>query len=346
LTGSQTIPSDSADQSATESFLSIKKYGDAFADIEPWSGPVPANYVVNFLGVLRSQDYLIGTDRRANARIEDSAYQTQTTYPDVCDGEEYFEWLDVLATVRSAKESFTMIELGAGYAARSVNANAALNHLNQIARRFVVVEGEDQHFAWAQENFRTNGIDPNDHWFIKALVNATGKPELFVHAPGRYSNMILGANAIDEILENIERYKQSHTVLHSLIRQGDIGTKINIDDAHHDNVPLDVGYISAITLNTILQPLDLIDYLDVDIQYAEQTVIPASMNLIGARVKRIHIGTHAPEIHDNLLALFRDAGWRIVFSFDPQQHHVTPWGNFITSDGILTAVNPQFDDGS
>jgi hypothetical protein len=334
------------DQSATESFVSLNRYGDAFDDIEPWSGPVPANYVVNFLGVLRSQDYLIGTDRRANAGIEDSAYQTRTMPPNVCDGEEHFEWLDVLAAVRSAKDSFTMIELGAGYAARSVNANAALNHLNQIARRFVVVEGEDQHFAWAQENFRTNGIDPNDHWFIKALVNATGKPELFIHAPGRYSNMILRDSAVEEILENVERYNQSNKILRSLILQGDIGTQIHIDDSYHDNVPLEIGYVSAVTLNTILQPLDQIDYLDVDIQYAEQTVIPASMDLIGAKVKRIHIGTHTPDIHDSLLALFREAGWRIVFSFDPQKHHATPWGNFITSDGILTAVNPRFDDGS
>ena len=337
---------DPIEQSVIDSFFSLRFYTDAFDDIEPWSGPVPATYVVNFLGVLRSQDYLIGVERQANAHIEDSAYQAKTLRPTVADGEEYFEWLDVLAAVRSAEDSFTMIELGAGYAARSVNANAALNHLNQIPRRFVVVEGQDQHFAWAQEHFRTNGIDPDDHWFVNALVNATGKPELFVHAPGRYSNMILNNNGITEILDNVERLDQSHAVLSSIVCNGDIGTRIDIPDSHYDNVPLEVGYVSAITLNTILQPLDFVDYLDVDIQYAERSVIPASMDLLSARVKRIHVGTHAPDIHDALENLFRQAGWRIVFSFEPQIQHVTPWGSFITSDGILTAVNPRFDDGS
>lgn len=337
---------DPTDQSTIDTFFSLRSYADAFDDIEPWSGPVPAGYVVNVLGVLRSQDYLIGVERQANAHLEDSAYQAKTLRPTISDGEEYFEWLDVLAAVRSAKESFTMIELGAGYAARSVNANAALNYFNQIPRRFVVVEGEDQHFTWAQEHFRTNGIDPADHWFVNALVNATGRPELFVHAPGRYSNMILDETGITEILDNVERLDRSHAVLCSLVREGDIGTRIDIADSHHDNVPLEVGYISAVTLNTILQPLDFVDYLDVDIQYAEQSVIPASMNLLAARVKRLHIGTHAPDIHDALEALLRQAGWRIVFSVDPQIQHATPWGSFVTSDGILTAVNPRFDDGS
>ncbi len=333
-------------ESIEENQQSIKKYEAIFEDIVPWSGNVPSGYVANFLGVLRSQDFLIGNERELYAYAENGAYDVRMHHPEVCDGEEFFEWIDVLAAVRSARNSFTMIELGAGYAARSVNANAALDYCNPVPRKFVVVEGERQHFAWAQEHFKFNGADPNGHWFVPALVNATGMPELFVHAAGRYCNMIVNDKAIEEILGNIDRLNLSHSILGNLLRHADIGTEFTIDDDFYGKVPLQIGFISAVTLNTLLQPLDFVDYLDVDIQYAEHAVIPASIDMIEDRVKRVHIGTHSRDIHVELRALLQDRGWRQVFDFLPLAEHATLWGNFTTSDGILTAVNPKFDDGS
>lgn len=90
------------------------------------------------------------------------------------DGKEYFEWVDVAAAMRAARGCFIMVELGAGYAARSVDANVLLQRLNPMPAMHVVVDGSPEHVDWAKRHFATNGIAPELHSFVHAVVNATG----------------------------------------------------------------------------------------------------------------------------------------------------------------------------
>ena len=72
-----------------------------------------------------------------------------------------------------------MVELGGGYAARTVDAHAALQLHNPMPSRYVVVEAELTHFSWALRHMHANGIDPDDHWMINALVGVDNKPHIF-----------------------------------------------------------------------------------------------------------------------------------------------------------------------
>jgi hypothetical protein len=57
-------------------------------------------------------------------------------------------------------------------------------------------------------------------------------------------------------------------------------------------------------------------------------------------VHRIHIGTHGKDVHRYLLKMFRDDGWDIVFSYEPESQLETIFGTVLTNDGVLSLCNP------
>ena len=98
--------------------------------------------------------------------------------------------------------------------------------------------------------------------------------------------------------------------------------------------------VSAVTLQDILSPFDVVDYVESDIQQSEILVFPPFMTLLKRKVRRVHIGTHGLEVHNALLQLFERDRWEIVFNYEPNSKFASPFGNFSTNDGVLTVVNP------
>jgi hypothetical protein len=74
-------------------------------------------------------------------------------------------------------------------------------------------------------------------------------------------------------------------------------------------------------------------------QQSEIVVFPPAMDILKARVRRVHIGTHGGEVHAELTRLLRRDGWSIVFDYAPNSQFDTPLGSFSTNDGVLSAVN-------
>ncbi|MDE0728198.1 MAG: hypothetical protein OSB82_17250, partial [Alphaproteobacteria bacterium] len=72
--------------------------------------------------------------------------------PIVSDGEPFFEFAANHRAVHAARDRFTMVELGGGYAARSVDAYTALQIFNPLACQLVIVEAEPTHFQWAKRH--------------------------------------------------------------------------------------------------------------------------------------------------------------------------------------------------
>jgi hypothetical protein len=95
-----------------------------------------------------------------------------------------------------------------------------------------------------------------------------------------------------------------------------------------------------VTLRDVLFPLDRIDLLEVDIQKAEIEVIPPCMDIIGRKVRRVHIGTHGQPAHDLMQSLFAAAGWETIFDYSPERRHITEQGAMDLIDGIFAARNP------
>jgi hypothetical protein len=103
----------------------------------------------------------------------------------------------------------------------------------------------------------------------------------------------------------------------------------------------------------------IVDIVDVDIQGGEESLFDGHMELLGARVKLVQIGTHGDpsggtaaaegnRLEKKLKALFEGAGWEPVFKFHRQSTDClvqdlrgTPWGPVCFADGSMSFENPR-----
>jgi FkbM family methyltransferase len=318
----------------------LEKYRDVFAGVTPWSGRVPAGFLVDFLGTLTDAGFRapFGVDPASAGGTD-----MQTRLPVIEDGEGWFEAANWFEAAREASGHFVMITLGACYGAQAVGSYRALQLLNSMPCKLVAVEPEPDNYEWTRKHMSDNGIDPDDQWLVKAAISDKNDPVFFpVGSPGTgaqncfstnefaareyYASEILKSGHVEDAIKNL--------LLHNT-------TGIKKDLVPGENFTAEIKVMSAVTLKDVISPFDLVDYLESDIQQSEILVFPPFIDLLRRKVRRIHIGTHGKDVHEALYKLFETDGWEIVFSFAPNSEFQTSLGNFVTNDGVLTVRNPR-----
>ena len=317
----------------------LERYADVFKGVQPWSGVVPAGYLVDFLGTLTDARFRValGLDpAKAGGGL------VTTRLPVIGDGEGWFEAVNWIEAAREACGRYVMITLGACYAAQAVGAYRALQTLNPMPCKLAAVEPEPENCKWIRRHMRDNGLDPEDHWLVPLAVSDRNDPVLFpIGSPGTgaqncvstnepiareiYAREIVGTGRLEEAVRNL------------LIRNT---TGLTKDLVPGSNFMAEIKLVSAVTLGDVLCPFDRVDYLESDIQYSEILVFPPFIDLLKRKVRRIHIGTHGKDVHRSLHQLFEEHGWSIVFSYEPNSTFDSPLGGFVTNDGVLTVKNP------
>ena len=308
-----------------------------FSEMAPWQGDVRDGYFPNYLGVMTKTAF-VADQAPSNQLLPVDNKGTSAPAPNFSDGEVFYEQAAIHRAVQDAKGEFIMVELGGGFAARAVDAHAALQSNNPMPCRLVVVEAEPTHFEWAKQHMHANGIDPDAHWLINALVGNDTLPKLFLLGEGFYGNSIVSDGHIEQLLSNLVKGGMVEAAMGNLLRHGNCGVQQPFDVA--DGVRIfDFGFVSSIPLIDILQTLDHVDIMDIDIQGGEAEVLPAAMKAINKKVKRIHLATHGMELHKHMWDLFFDHEWMCETDLAPNSQHQSQWGSFETSDGILDLVN-------
>jgi hypothetical protein len=130
-----------------------KDHHPVFGAFMPWQGIAEPGWDVNFLGVRTRVDYFSMFERLADFS---SARLLQTAPP--IQNEDYFEWIDLLESVVSAKRRFRMIELGAGWGKWLANGAVAARSVG-LDYYVVGLEAEPTHFKWMKQHLRDNGVD-------------------------------------------------------------------------------------------------------------------------------------------------------------------------------------------
>ena len=320
--------------------------GDAenlFTGIEPWKGRVPKGRQRNFLGAL----YPLDSWQRAQGFPDESVFQ-ETGLPTVARGEGYFEWASTLSAVRAARGRFTMVSLGTHYGGPLVDAALALNQVNPMPCFLVGAEADPYMCAMLNEHFRENGLDPGNHWIINCAVNDTNRPVVFP-----VSEIRTGSNAA---LHDPKQREALFETINGAGKSGETLRNILVDSSTHVFAPLEsepgvpeaqgeLRLISSITVADIFGPLQYADYLEIDIQGAEEWALPPAMDLLLSKVRLIHLGTHGRDLHQVMASTFTERGWEVVASLTPQTHYETEAGNFRTGDGVLILLNPALRDG-
>ncbi len=317
----------------------LKQFDSAFDDVEPWHGLVRNGYIANFAGVMTEADF--------NASMADLSWACQgphtmeTSRPSLTQGESWFEWVNVVEAVREARGTFVMAEFGGGYGGRVVNAHALLQKLNPMPAKLAIIEADPDRYDCALRHFAANGLDPEDHWLIKAAVSDTNEPALFPYGGGVGDNNIF--NVEDDNISLAEKLASEGVagqIIKNIFANMQTGVKIQRSDPRHRSDFM-LSVVSSLTIGDVLGPFDYVDYADFDIQSAEAFVVPPAIGVLNQKVRRIHFGTHGEHIHGQLKQLFVEHGWDLIFDFAPNGRFETEYGTFNTGDGILSALNPR-----
>lgn len=294
-----------------------QRHHEVFYGFKCWEGMAPAGFWVNFLGVKISTTFQstshTGHPPPSRDRFLKTQYPPFDQQPPQFSGheeaiewtevpEEYFEWIDLLEAVRSAKDHFTMIELGAGWGRWISSAAAALRQANPLPYTLVAVEAEPTHFKWMKEHLRNNDVDLSCCQLLQAAV-ADKEGTVGFHT----GTTSWGGPA--------DWYGQS------------IGGPTQV---------------KSVTLTSILASVSTpVDLLDLDVQGAELMVLEAAAETVDQKVRRVHVGTHSREIEAGLRRLFGDLGWTNSNDFPAQSKSQTAWGQIEFQDGVQTWVNPK-----
>lgn len=217
--------------------------------------------------------------------------------------QEYLELAFVLEGVLDARNApgFSMAELGAGYGTWLVTAARAMRLLGGPPAHLVGVEMVPQHLEWMAEHFRNNGIDPEEHTLIHAAVTDRAGPVRFVPEPER------------ELA-----YGQS------LDRRGD-GPGVEVP---------------GLSLNDLLREMGQVDLIHCDIQGEERRAIPAALDELNRRVRRLYVATHSRRTHARLREALVRSGWNCNYDFRVGKRERTAFGDVQFLDGMLACVNP------
>lgn len=291
-----------------------------FEKFSAYSGPVPEGCQTDYLGTRMRCEFV--------AHAAPSPSQVHMDCPPV--DEEYFEWIDILESVSRARDSYTMMELGAGYGRWAVRAAAAARQRGIQKCHLIAVEGEPLHFKWLQQHIRDNGLDPAEHTLVPAAVSDRTGTALF--CVGRPKE---GEDRADQF------YGQ--WIPESRDKPRNRGRKL------YEGVPvieLKSGWesieVPAVTLTSLLRDLDRVDLIDMDVQGEELKIVRSAIDDLDRKVCRLHIGTHAPHLEKGLRVALGSHGWICHFDYPSRTPVETEYGPVNFGDGVQSWTNPRF----
>lgn len=233
------------------------------------------------------------------------------------------EWLGTLRAVLDAKSSFTMIELGAGWAPWCTIGTIAAKQKGLVPH-VTAVEGDSGHVGFIRSSFAENGHVPRQVRILHGIVGARDGQASF------------------------PRVKDASLAYGGAARYDRDGGRKGGGDAHfHDFVEHVADQISEVDvlpcygLATLLREPRRVDLIHCDVQGAEHDVFEAAMEVMRLKVRRVLVGTHSLELDRQLIKLFSNAGWSCE-GIDSATMLETAAGPRLACDGTQLWRNDRF----
>jgi len=314
----------------------MAEHHPVFLKFSRFKGEVPAGYEHDFLGSKIRPWFWGGPPR-------DTPLEVDTPYPPF--DEEYFEWIDLLESVVAARDSYAMFELGAGYGRWALRAAQAVRQYSSIPIHLTAVEPDPVHFDWIRMHFEDNGVDPSQHCLLHAAVGgASGNAALVIgshndsHTPQGRMPQWYGQWLVEGSPWIMPARTKARTKGVDEPSYGGQQVHRHRDGRKSISVPV-------VTLKSILENSRRVDLIDLDVQAQELNAILPAIGELNAKVKRLHIGTHAgkhtAEIEDGLRTLLGRNGWQCLADYPGRGTRETPWGPIDFDDGVQSWVNPR-----
>jgi FkbM family methyltransferase len=285
---------------------------------------MPPFHWVDFLGAKVSQDFVAGL------RVASKPCEFAATLPEF--DEEYFEWIALLEAVQAARDSFTMIELGAGFGRWAVRGGLAARQRN-LPFRLVAVEAEPAVYNWLRQHFANNDIPPEEHLLLHGAAT---------ESPGEVRFNIAGPRGSEwDGRDPRGWYGQHMTPKHDLAAEGEPeGSYHGLPVTRHATGWRSIG-VPGVSLSGILRKLETIDLIDMDIEGEELPVVTANIGALNRQVKRLHIGTHSKEIETGLREVLGANRWHCAADYSLFSKAPTAFGEISFENGAQTWINPR-----
>jgi FkbM family methyltransferase len=207
------------------------------------------------------------------------------------------EWLGLLTAIKEASKRTVVVELGAGWGPWLVAAHAAARQRGIRDIHLIGVEGCKEHADSMHQHFVDNDIPPERHTLIHGAIGPRDGIAWFPE------------------IDPLTNWGQP---------------------VHYHPTP-NMHTLTCMSLPTLLHDHSRVDLIHCDIQGGESEVLPAAIDTLNAKARRIVVATHSP-LHDGtILALFRTNGWTLE-AWDPW---VVPEPDEAQRDGTQVWSNPR-----
>jgi FkbM family methyltransferase len=230
---------------------------------------------------------------------------------------ETAEWIGLLKSVRSAGQTYTAIEVGAGVGPWvTAGGNAArLKGIQDI--RLCAVEADPHHFALLRQNLQDNGFDPDHHTLIHAAVGTTG------------------GTAQWPCCEDSSEEWGSRPLLENARGRDYLGRRFNKEI----EIPL-------LPMGQLIRKEERWDLVHLDVQGHEVEICQSCIDEITRCVHWIVVGTHSRKLDGDMIELMYRARWMLE-NEKPAKFRYSQTAPTLeamtTIDGIQVWRNPALD---
>lgn len=230
-------------------------------------------FIIDFLGSVTSVNYALPT-RDMGGTVEDVPEKGNFHSSEV-------EWLGLVRAVDEAGESFTMVEMGAGWAPWLVAGGTAARTRGISEITLLGVEADEGHVGFIHDHMHNNDFPKTQY---DVLFGAVSGEDGTMRFPKIDSVEDWGAAAVAEV--------------------NDEGTDYRGKSYEFVEVP-------ALRPRSVLERFETVDLCHIDIQGAERAAIRADIETFNQKVRRVVVGTHSRAIEGELFEIFSQNGWRL-----------------------------------
>jgi FkbM family methyltransferase len=246
-----------------------------FRQFGRYNGPPARGFVTDFLGNRTDINFVRGIESLDGA-IEGYPLPRGNFHGDPT------EWIATLLSVLAAGETFTAVELGAGWAPWLVSCARACAMRGVKSTRFIGVEGSSAHAEMMRQHFKNNGFSTECHMLLHAVVGATDGYAQFPIASDPAADW--GQAAITGPDASATHDYRGH--------------KIEATER-----------VRMRSLASLLSNESAVDLMHIDVQGAELEIVTSGIETLNGKVKCLVIGTHSRVIEGKMTELLSSHGW-------------------------------------
>lgn len=239
-------------------------------------------------------------------------------FPDDALHAEAIEYLAAVYALEHAVDSFTIVELGAGYGPWLVfGAKAALRRgIEKV--RLIAVEADLQRHQLLYTNLADNDLYPPPNGAADVKISC-------VHG------------AISDVNGRVSFGSQSvHDWGASPIEGG--------GNTDYRGITVEAQEIDTYTIESVLADVTSVDFMHMDIQGFELRSIRVSLDVLQRKVKVLLVATHSRALEGGIIDLLHDNGWKLLYEkpckFNPGSN--TDLTALTYLDGTQVWVNTRF----